>query len=28
VLVGGEVRPNDPILIERPTGPTRALEPV
>jgi MOSC domain-containing protein YiiM len=28
VRVGGEVRPNDPILIERPTGPTRALEPV
>jgi MOSC domain-containing protein YiiM len=28
VRVGGEVRPNDPILIERPSGPPRALEPV
>jgi MOSC domain-containing protein YiiM len=28
VLAGGEVRPNDPIRIERPSGPVRALEPV
>jgi MOSC domain-containing protein YiiM len=28
VLVGGEVRPHDPIFIERPSGPPRALEPV
>jgi MOSC domain-containing protein YiiM len=28
VLVGGEVRPHDPILIERPSGTPRALEPV
>jgi MOSC domain-containing protein YiiM len=28
VRVGGEVRPNDPILIELPAGRPRALEPV
>ncbi len=28
VVAGGEVRPNDPILIEPPSGPPRALEPV
>ena len=28
VIAGGEVRPGDPISIERPAGPHRALEPV
>ncbi len=28
VLAGGEVRPNDPIVIERRSRPHRALEPV